>query len=245
MRKFLIFFLIGIGAFFGLVWYFDVEQTGGSFSDFFSDPIGGTQSLFSRFQLWASGLFERASGAVGGTVDPLVLAAGIIAQFEGFSPNAYADPSGQTSTYSIGYGHQITSGDGFTNASTISESDALSLLQSDIGSRFAPCVDSSVTISITPQQQAALYSLCYNIGCSAFQNSTLLGDLNTGDYAQAQAQFAVWNQAGGQVLSSLTSRRAQEASLFGSSGPLADASDSAITVANTNSDDSDEDDSDD
>src|SRR5271163_2496931 len=194
MRKVIIASLVLVGAFFGLVWWFDVEQTGGSFSDFFNDPVGGTQSLFSRLQLWASGLFEQASGAVGGSVDPLVLAAGIIAGFESFSPKAYADPPGQTATYSIGYGHQITAGDGFTTTSTIAESDALSLLQSDISSRFAPCVDSAVTVPLTPQQQAALYSLCYNIGCGNFQNSSLVGDLNIGDYAQAQAQFAVWNQ---------------------------------------------------
>lgn len=240
MRKFFIIIFVLLGGFFGLVWWFDVEQTGGNFSDFFSDPLGGTQSLFSRLQLWLNGLIERASGAVGGTVDPLVLASGIIAGFENFSPKAYADPPGQTNTYSIGYGHQIISGDGFTTTSTISESDALALLQSDISSRFAPCVDSAVTVSVTPQQKAALYSLCYNIGCNAFQNSTLVGDLNTGDYAQAQLQFSVWNQSGGVVLQSLSDRRSQEANLFGSSGPLADASDTTIAQNSDSGDNSSE-----
>lgn len=227
MRKLWFWLLLALGAFFGLVWWFDVEQTGGSFADFFSDPIGGTQSLFSRLGLIIGGWFEQASGAVGGQVDAATLAASTIAQFEGFSSKAYADPPGQTAKYSIGYGHQIVSGDGFTETSTISEADALALLQADLTSRFAPCVDAAVTVELTPQQRAALYSLCYNIGCAAFQNSTLLGNLNTGDYAQAQAQFAVWNQAGGAVSDALVSRRAKEADLFGSGGPLTDASDAA------------------
>jgi lysozyme len=226
MRKLIIFSLLAVGALFGLVWWFDVEEAGGSFSGFFQDPVGGTTSLFSRAGLVFSGWFQRAQGAVGGTPDPVAMAAGLIAQFEGFSPTAYADPPGQTLTYSIGYGHQIVSGDGFTTASTISESDALALLQADLAN-FVACVNSVVTYSgVTPQMQAALYSLCYNIGCGAFTNSTLVQDLNNGDPNQAQADFAVWNKAGGAVSAALSSRRTSEAAFFASGGVPTDQSDS-------------------
>jgi lysozyme len=218
MRKAIIIILVVLGAFFGIVWWFDVEQTGGSFSDFFSDPVGGTQSLFSRFTYWISGVVENIKSAVGIQADPVAIAAGMIAGFESFSPTAYPDPPGQTVKYSIGYGHEIVDGDGLTTTSTISEDQAEQLLQDDLQT-VVSCVNSAVTAPVTPQQQAALYSLTYNIGCGAFQSSTLLSLLNNGDYEGAQAQFAVWNEAGGQVDQNLVSRRASEADVFGSEGP--------------------------
>jgi lysozyme len=97
--------------------------------------------------------------------------------------------------------------------STISEPDALALLQSDLD-RFVACVDNSVGVDISENKKAALYSLTYNIGCSAFQNSTLLADLNRGDFESATSEFARWNQANHQVLQALVDRRQQEADLF-------------------------------
>jgi len=214
MRKFIVGLLLALGVFFGLVWWFDVEQTGGSFSDFFADPVGGTQSLFSRFQLWVTGLIEKAKGATGtGTVDARALAASLIAGFETFSPKAYPDPPGQTSKYSIGYGHQIVPGDGFTTLSTISEPDALALLNADLDV-YAACVDNAVTVPLGPEETAALYSFTYNEGCGAFQNSTLLRLLNAEDYSGADAEFAQWNIANGNILPALVSRRAKEAAVF-------------------------------
>jgi lysozyme len=213
MRKFVIALLVIIGAFFGLVWWFDVEQTGGSFSDFFSDPVGGTQSLFSRLQLWAASLIEKAKGAAGATSDPKAIAASLIAGFETYSGKAYPDPPGQTTTYSIGYGHQIKPGDGFTIDSVISEPDALAQLNSDLDV-FATCVDNAVTVPLGPDETAALYSFTYNEGCGAFQGSTLLKLLNSGDYQGADDEFARWNIANGNILPALVSRRAKEAEIF-------------------------------
>jgi GH24 family phage-related lysozyme (muramidase) len=237
MRKTLIFVLILFGTFFGIVWYFDVEQAGGDWSDFFSDPVGGTTSLFSRFGLWIISLGERFKGVTGvGTVDPVALATGMIAGFESFSSKSYPDPPGQSVKYSIGYGHQIIEGDGFDQTSIISEQDALALLNSDISSRFVPCVDAVVTVPVTPQMQAAMYSLCYNIGCGAFKSSTLLSDLNNGDSQGALDQFSVWNKSGGQVLQSLVDRRASEASVFQSGIPASsDSSSTDDTTANSDS----------
>lgn len=219
MKKLFIWVFALLGIFFGLVWWFDVEQTGGSFSDFFSDPVGGTQSLVSRLQLWLTGLWTRLTGGTGDThADGRTIAAGIIADFEGFVDHAYPDPAGQTTLYSIGYGHQLRQGDGFGKDSTISEGDALALLQADLET-YATCVDNAVTVDVSPQQAAALYSLCYNIGCANFTSSTLLRNLNEGNYAGAGQQFAVWNKAGGIVLSALVDRRASEADLF-NSNPL-------------------------
>jgi len=233
MKRFLIALFFIIGAFFGLIWWFDVEQTGGSFSDFFADPIGGTESLFSRLMLWGEGMIEKLKGAAGGTADPKALAASMIAGFESFSSKAYADPPGQTKTYSIGYGHQIVSGDGFSTDSVIAEADALSLLQADLDT-YANCVDNAVAVPLASEQAAALYSLCYNIGCGAFRSSTLLRLLNTGDYDGAAQQFAVWNEANGQVSDALVSRRSSEQDIFQSA--TAPASTDVETAANANTD---------
>jgi GH24 family phage-related lysozyme (muramidase) len=225
VKKFFIWALAVVGIFLGLVWWFDVEQTGGDFSDFFSDPVGGTTSLFSRLSLWVQGMVARfTNSGAGDTQSARTIAAGLIAGFEGFVDHAYPDPAGQTTTYSIGYGHQIKQGDGFDTSSTISEGDALALLQADIET-YATCVDNVVTVPVSPQQAAALYSLCYNIGCAAFENSSLLGDLNIGDYSSAGAQFAVWNKSGGVVLSALVDRRASEAQLFNDNPAAAPAPD--------------------
>jgi lysozyme len=217
MKKLVIWLFVIVGAALGLVWWFNVEQTGGSFADFFRDPVGGLQSLGSRLSLWVQSLFEQAKGAVGGTVDARALAASKIANFEGFVDHTYADPPGQAVTYSIGYGHQLRAGDGFTTGSTINEGDALALLEADLDT-YATCVDNAVTVPLAPEQAAALYSLCYNIGCSRFEGSTLLRLLNQSDYTGAQEQFAVWNKAGSPLreVEALTARRAAEAELFAS-----------------------------
>ncbi|MFM6899435.1 MAG: glycoside hydrolase family protein, partial [Microcystis panniformis] len=36
---------------------------------------------------------------------------------------------------------------------------------------------------------------CYNVGGGAFQGSTLLKKLNSGDFTGAAEQFLVWNKA--------------------------------------------------
>ena len=157
----------------------------------------------------------QAANLQGTSGDPVAIAAGIIAKFEGFSPKAYADPPGQVSTYSIGYGHQIIPGDGFDKASTISQGDALALLSADLDT-YVNCVNNALTVSLSPQQLAALYSFCYNEGCHAFTNSTLLHDVNSGNLGNVAVQFARWNLAGGIVSSALVKRRSEEAQLFAS-----------------------------
>lgn len=179
-----------------------------------TDLPGIAWSYAQRGWLMVNGSIQAVSGS---SADPVALAAGLIAGFEGFSAKAYPDPAGQTSTYSIGYGHQIVAGDGFSNTSTISESDALALLQSDLAN-FVNCVNGALSVTLSPQQLAALYSLCYNIGCSGFTGSTLLQDVNAGaDSDTIAADFAMWNKANGSVLNALVNRRSAEADLYNSS----------------------------
>lgn len=181
-------------------------------------------SLFDRGNLIVQGQIQNAIGQVGGSPDPVAIAAGLIAQLEGFSPTAYADPPGQTTTYSIGYGHQIVSGDGFDTSSTISEADALELLQSDLAN-YVTCVNGAVTSALSPQQLAALYSFCYNVGCGAFSGSTLLTYVNNSDWPDAINEFYNWEIAGGVQSAALASRREKESDLFASGSPATTGAD--------------------
>jgi lysozyme len=150
--------------------------------------------------------------------DPVSAALAIIKTFEGFSPNAYADPPGQSVTYSIGYGHQIRAGESYNLNSVIGESEASDLLRVDVGVAWT-CVFQSVKVDCSPQQFAALISLCFNIGCGAFKSSSVLRDLNAGDPDTAAEDFMLWNKVtisdGSKVADAgLTMRRTQEQSIF-------------------------------
>lgn len=69
-------------------------------------------------------------------------------------------------------------------------------------------------LNLKPHQLAALLSLMYNIGETAFRKSTLLRLLLSNDELGAANQFLRWNKAGGQVLHGLTVRRRKERALF-------------------------------
>jgi lysozyme len=165
------------------------------------------------------------------TTNSTALAATIVKQFEGFSATAYPDPAGQTKTYSIGYGHQITPGDGLSTSSVVTMDQANTLLMSDLQASIN-AVNSSVTAPLEPTQMAALTSLAYNIGGTAFKNSTLVSDLNGGNTAAASAQFNNWVYAGGTVNSSLVARRMQEQMLFSQGVILSNSGTPTVNAAN-------------
>lgn len=157
--------------------------------------------------------FRRVSDKVNATVssDPFTKAIDLIISFEGFSAKAYPDADG----WSIGYGHFIRPDDPYNSSSVIGESEARTLLEQDVRTAQV-CVANAVKVSLTANQTAALISFTYNVGCGAFQNSSLLGLLNSGDYEGAAQQFAVWNKSGGEVVQALVNRRAEEQGLFSS-----------------------------
>jgi GH24 family phage-related lysozyme (muramidase) len=83
----------------------------------------------------------------------------------------------------------------------------------DLG-KFAQGVSAVLTGETSQHQFDAMVSLAYNIGIGAFERSTLLRLHNTGDFDQADAQFAVWNKQAGKVLTGLVHRRAAEAAMY-------------------------------
>lgn len=137
----------------------------------------------------------------------------LIKRWEGKSLNAYQDVAG---LWTIGYGHLIKPGERFYPygaVRSITDAEADMLLQQDMAAAL-DAVDTGVRVTTTDGQKAALVSLAFNIGRTAFLNSTLLKLLNAGDKAGAAAQFAVWNKAGSVPVAGLTSRRAAERAEF-------------------------------
>ena len=76
------------------------------------------------------------------------------------------------------------------------------------------CVNDAVTSQLTQNEFDALCSLCFNIGCKAFTDSTLVRLLNEGALDEAELQFARWSKQKGKTLAGLTRRREAERQLF-------------------------------
>lgn len=117
-------------------------------------------------------------------------------------------PTGKD-VWTLGWGHTraVAGGDTCTQA----QADAWFL--EDIA-WVEDCVNRAVTVTLTQPEFDALASLCFNIGCPQFSSSTLVKELNLGNFDAAVKQFARWNHQKGEVLAGLTERRAAEAKLF-------------------------------
>jgi lysozyme len=134
----------------------------------------------------------------------------LTAQFEGCSLSAYQD---QVGVWTIGYGH---TGPDVKPGLTITGAQAQALLAQDV-SRAEACVNNVVAVKLTQEEFDALVDFVYNLGAGAFRGSTMLRDLNAGDFLGAASQFDRWDRAGGAVVAGLLRRRQAEAELFNSS----------------------------
>ena len=68
--------------------------------------------------------------------------------------------------------------------------------------------------NLAPHELGACACLAYNIGMTAFLNSTLVSRIKSGNKAGAADQFLKWDKAGGKVLKGLTRRRKCERAIF-------------------------------
>ena len=137
----------------------------------------------------------------------------LIAGFEGYSATVYQDAAG---LWTIGYGHLVKPGDPYYPHGPISEisrDEAQALLEADTATAQG-CVDNAVRVPLSENQRAALVSFVYNVGCGAFQSSTLLRRLNAGEYAAAADELDRWVNAGGVQLAGLVKRRQLEKETF-------------------------------
>lgn len=135
----------------------------------------------------------------------------LISSFEDLKLNAYDDGVG---VWTIGIGTTV-----YPNGMKVKKGDTCTLEQAktyfthDL-KRFESSVNKLVEVPLSQNQFDALVSLVYNIGSTAFKNSTLLKKLNAKDYQGAADQFPRWNKGGGKVMKGLVRRREAERALF-------------------------------
>lgn len=157
----------------------------------------------------AKGLADAVGGVVGTITGG---AAGTIKAAEGFSAKVYRDIAGNPT---IGYGHKLLPGETF--AGGVTQQGAAALLAQDTAAA-RDAVLRMVKVALTSNQLSALTDLVYNVGPGALAGSTLLKNLNAGNYAGAADEFVKFNHAmvGGQLqtVDALTSRRLADRDLF-------------------------------
>jgi GH24 family phage-related lysozyme (muramidase) len=130
----------------------------------------------------------------------------LIKEFEGCKLKAYQDSVG---VWTIGYGHTK----GVKRGQVITQKQADDIFEADINI-FAEGVDDLIDNDVNDNEFAAIVSLAFNIGLSAFGRSSLLRAVNRGDFDTAANEFLKWNKAKGKVLAGLTRRRKAERTLF-------------------------------
>lgn len=126
-----------------------------------------------------------------------------IALHEGYRDTAYTPVKGDVTTIGFGTTQGVKPGD------RITPPQALARALTDI-QRFEGAIKSCVTVPLHQWEYDAFTSLAYNIGSTAFCNSTLVLKLNAQDYPGACAEILRWDKFKGRPLAGLTKRRQQE-----------------------------------
>ncbi len=135
----------------------------------------------------------------------------LIRNFESLRLNAYDDGVG---VWTIGYGTtKYPSGVRVKKGDICTLEQAKSYMQHDL-KKFERTVNNAVNVTINQNQFDALVSLAYNIGPTAFEESTLVKRLNEKNYKAAADQFGLWVNARGKRLQGLVNRRKIEMELF-------------------------------
>jgi len=133
----------------------------------------------------------------------------LLKRSEGYRSHTYLDAAGIAT---IGYGHQLLFHDSFPDG--ITEAQAEKILSSDLwGAEQA--VQRLVRVTLTQGQFDALTDLCFNLGAGKLASSTLLKELNAGQYEAAREQLLRWDHVGSQENAGLKARRQAEFQLWG------------------------------
>lgn len=145
----------------------------------------------------------------------------LLTEWEGKESKVYRDSAG---LMTIGVGHlltkdEITSGKiliagvpvKYENGLTDQQIDKL--LEQDLAWAES-AVSDLVRVELMECMRDCLISFIYNIGVSAFKNSTLLKKLNDGEYEKIPDQLTRWNKINGKGVHGLTNRRNKEIELW-------------------------------
>jgi len=132
----------------------------------------------------------------------------LIKRWEGLRLDAYICPAG---VWTVGYG---STGEHVYPGQTVTEQEAERLLRQDLW-RFEDSVSKSVKVELNDNEYAALCSFAFNVGCGAFESSTLLRRLNAGEPKERvfSEELPRWSKANGQTLQGLLNRRNAEIEL--------------------------------
>jgi lysozyme len=157
-----------------------------------------------------------AAAAAGGGRTLGKAGADLIKSFEGCEKNlpdgtfaAYPDPGTGNDPWTIGWG---ATGPGINRGLVWTRAQCDARFDDDM-KRYAADVSRAIGNAPTTQNQFdAMVSFHYNTG--AIGKATLTKLHNQGKFAEAAAEFARWNRAGGRVMAGLTRRRAAEAALY-------------------------------
>lgn len=153
--------------------------------------------FFSRVKNMSTG--RIVAGALALSAAGLVA----IANFEGFSGEAYTPIPGDKLTIGFGSTAGVSPGD------TISVPEALGRLKND-AAEAESAVRECITVGLKQREFDAFVSLAFNIGKRAFCTSTLVRKANAGDFPGACAEILRWHYAQGQSVPGLVARRQAE-----------------------------------
>lgn len=128
----------------------------------------------------------------------------LLREWEGVRLDAYQDGGG---VWTIGYGHtgDVKAGD------KITLTQAKALLKDDLA-KFEKRVNDLVKVPLNDAQYATLVSFDFNTG--ALHKSTLLKELNKGNYESVPDELARWVFIKKKKSKGLVNRRAKEAALW-------------------------------
>ncbi|MBL4258015.1 type VI secretion system tip protein VgrG, partial [Vibrio fluvialis] len=146
----------------------------------------------------------------------------LLKEIEELRLHPYDDQTGKViSTYvkgaTIGYGYLIPKDEWDFYKNGITQSEAEKLLMKKIP-RYEKNVQKVVTSNVEQQEFDALVLLCYNIGESNFNSSSVLKLVNGGNAPvygnNIEKAWLAWNQSQGQVMSGLINRRKCELDVY-------------------------------
>jgi lysozyme len=132
-----------------------------------------------------------------------------VVKHEGFSPEPYHATRNE-SFLTIGYGStKHPDGSAIKPTDTLTRKQAEEYMKNDLES-YKRIMQRCVKVPLLEREFNAYASLAYNIGPTAFCNSTLVRLLNQGDYQGACKQILRWDKQAGKPLKGLTIRRQEE-----------------------------------
>ena len=134
----------------------------------------------------------------------------LVKEFEGFEAQAYPDPGTGGEPWTIGYGHT----GGVSPWMTCTREQAQAWLEEDL-EWASQAVEDYVRVELWQSAHDALTSFVFNVGASAFGDSTLVRRLNAGEeiLPVIAQELPRWVKGGSGVLPGLIRRREAEIEL--------------------------------